>query len=195
MGRRKKVVPTAPGEGKVRVQTVLAELMKWHGISVEDYLKLVRSGQLFDGARNSFSSAPDFLKGKPLENQNLPYIGGRMSWRRKYEMWSLDADYAELPHSVKYWSSVDGGDAQISFQGINLPQIVMGEIVDKPLHQIIDHPCVTEGIIIKKVVSYPPGINHITKERYAGCLQFRIEVPVEIYDDPAVEIMFDCDWS
>ncbi len=195
MGRRKKVAPTAPGKGKVRVQTILAELMKWHGISVEDYLILIRSGQLFDGGANCFSSTAISLKGNSLEGQNLPHIEGRMTWRRKYEMWSLDADYAELPHDVKYWSSVDGGDAQITFQGINLPQIIMGEIVGKDLHEVIDHPCVSKGVLIKNVISYPPGVNHITKETYPGCLQFRVEVPVDVYDDPLVERMPIYDWS
>lgn len=187
MGRRKKVAPTAPGNGKVRVQTILAELMKWHGVSVEDYLRMVRSRQLFDGGTDCFSSTQLSLKGKALEGRNLPHIEGRMTWRRKYAMWSLDADYAELPHAVKYWSSVDGGDAQITFQGINLPHIIMGEIVGQELHQVIEHPCVPEGVLIKNVISYPPGVNHVTKEAYLGCLQFRVEVPVDVYDDPPVE--------
>ena len=102
-------------------------------------------------------------------------------------MWSLDATHAMLCPSTRFWSSTGKGIAQVSFESVTLPDTLIQRMVDTPLADHVEHPCLTDpGIMIDRVSVYAPSRNPVTGRMSAGTTQFNIRVPIVTYPDPAI---------
>jgi hypothetical protein len=197
MARKNPTPRTDPGEGMVAVSLPISLMLEANGIGVDNYLLLVRSGEL-DTARRpvKFTSAPsavetlrrDYRRSIP---EGLPDIAGDVTWRKAQGRWSLDVNHALLAEDVHWWEQIPKGtgDAQLRIDGVVLPDTVMArvsEMAGRPLHEIVQHPMLEDDrILIRDVVSYQPV--RFKTEITRGSVQIRLTVPRIEYPDPFVD--------
>lgn len=194
MAGRRKVERTGPGEGSILVQTPVIALIERAGISVEDYIGLVRSGSL-DAMRstesfNSTTEAVATLKrdyGRILP-EGLPELEGAVSWRRAPRMWSLDISHTLIDGRIRFWSAVRKGVSQITVEDAMLPDTMAGQAVGRPLCEIVEHPCLADpGIVIVRIDVFKPTRNPHTQTVSPGSVQFQATVPTVSYPDPTFD--------
>lgn len=190
MPRRKRVVPTDPGQGMMAIQTPLAALLEAR-CGIDQYLQLVRGGQLDPAERNyKFNSTPGEIaslreRGRDLPD-DLPDMHGDVNWHRDDLRWSLHANHCQMTPEMLFWSSVRKGISAVRIDGVRIPDTVIDNLVGRKLREVIDHPFLAdpEIIIVNATSGGPyPSLNGISPGRPA-MTTFQITVPVIVVPDP-----------
>lgn len=193
MGRRyiRKHVPRLEvGTGMVLVQTPIVALIEQSGMTVPQFIRLVRSGAFNSmGSEDKFNCSPSALaalrRTDPDVPADAPDMEGHITWRRKTQGWSIDVNPADLGGKGMYWSSGQGGVPQLRVDGVNLPESVQALIgPGTPLADIVGHPAFTDrDILIQSFVCWPPTPDTSTGAMTGGSTEFKLSVPCVEFED------------